>query len=331
MFSGDKASLKSPDRKDVSVEENVALARKIASAVKTLDQTQKDNRGKDDQRTRIRKTLIESDQSDPNGFERIIGESDLLSINFLHRGQRAAAAVCRIRVPGDGGGWMATGFLVGPRLLITNNHVLSSAAEAAQAECEFEYEHDVDSVMRPAVQFNLAPNEVFFTDMELDVTLVAVVPFSDGGVPIDRYGHLPLIPVSGKSANGEWVTIIQHPNGQAKQIAIQSNRIVELNHADAPGVDPGKVIHYTTDTEPGSSGAPVLNDQWQVVALHHRAIPSPATRFAADGQPLDDGDVEWLANEGVRVSANGMCASRRAWIRPACPNMGRCGAPDDPG
>ena len=165
---------------------------------RVLDQTQKDNRGKDDQRTRIRKTLIESDQSDPNGFERIIGESDLLSINFLHRGQRAAAAVCRIRVPGDGGGWMATGFLVGPRLLMTNNHVLSSAAEAAQAECEFEYEHDVDGVMRPAVQFNLAPNEVFFTDMELDVTLVAVVPFSDGGVPIDRYGHLPLISVSGK-------------------------------------------------------------------------------------------------------------------------------------
>ena len=76
------------------------------------------------------------------------------------------------------------------------------------------------------------------------------------------------------------------------------------------------MIHYTTDTEPGSSGAPVLNDQWQVVALHHRAIPSPATRFAADGQPLDDGDVEWLANEGVRVSAIYHCLEEHRFSDP---------------
>jgi V8-like Glu-specific endopeptidase len=28
-------------------------------------------------------------------------------------------------------------------------------------------------------------------------------------------------------------------------------------------------LQYTTDTLPGSSGSPVFNDAWKVVALHH--------------------------------------------------------------
>ena len=68
----------------------------------------------------MRKDLLESPASDPMGYERIIGESDLTAINYLDRGRRAAAAVCRIRVPADGGEWYGTGFLVGPRLLLTN-------------------------------------------------------------------------------------------------------------------------------------------------------------------------------------------------------------------
>ena len=66
----------------------------------------------------MRKDLLETPASDPMGFERVIGESDLTSINYLDRGRRAAAAVCRIRIPTDGGEWYGTGFLVGPRLLV---------------------------------------------------------------------------------------------------------------------------------------------------------------------------------------------------------------------
>ena len=28
-------------------------------------------------------------------------------------------------------------------------------------------------------------------------------------------------------------------------------------------------LQYTTDTMPGSSGSPVFNDEWHVVAIHH--------------------------------------------------------------
>jgi endonuclease G len=134
---------------------------------------------------------------------------------------------------------------------------------------------------------------LFFTSVELDVTLIAVTPLSEEGVPLERYGWLPLLPLSGKAVEGEWVTIVQHPNGQPKQIAIHASQIVTLA-PDLTPANPARFIHYSTDTEPGSSGAPVFNDQWQVAAIHHKAVPAPDS---------DPADPVWLANEGVRVSA----------------------------
>jgi endonuclease G len=288
------------NRRDIVLQKNPEIARAIQQQqAKTLRaDVLPFETSRESERLLIRRSLIESDKSDPNGFERVIGLSDLLSVNFLRRGLLAAAAVCRIRVPTQGGEWYGTAFLVGPRLLMTNNHVLSTPEDASQSEAEFNYEHDADGVLSPAVQFNLAPHEIFYTDVELDVTFVAVAPFSEGGIPLERYGYLPLIPLSGKAIHGEWVTIIQHPGGQPKQMTVRANQVIELNKEDFPEV-PAHLIHYTTDTEPGSSGSPVLNDQWQVIAIHHKAIPKPSAG-QIDAEPRPD---QWLANEGIRVSA----------------------------
>jgi endonuclease G len=252
----------------------------------------------DEKRLKIRRDLMEGRASDPTGFERVIGESDLTSINFLDRGRRAAAAVCRIKMPMNEGFAYGTGFLVGARLLMTNNHVIASRAEASQVEAEFGFEYDVDGVLADPVQFNLRPDEMFFTDSNLDFTLVAVAPFSEGGVSIERFGRLPLIPVSGKGVGGEWVSIVQHPNGQPKQIAIRASQIISLDPVTVPGINFDQFIHYSTDTEPGSSGSPVFNDQWQVVAIHHKAVPAPVEPGARQAKK-----VRWIANEGVRISA----------------------------
>ena len=83
--------------------------------------------GKDGpKRIATRRAILESKEQDPNGIERVLGTSDLCSINFLERGLRAAASVARLRVRlKDGSGeWFGTGFLVAPNLLMTNHHVV---------------------------------------------------------------------------------------------------------------------------------------------------------------------------------------------------------------
>jgi len=67
------------------------------------------------------------------------------------------------------------------------------------------------------------------------------------------------------------VNIIQHPAGRPKEISFQSN-FVEYTG--------GNVVQYVTSTLNGSSGSPVFNDGWEVVALHHAGgnIPEPTTQ-----------------------------------------------------
>ena len=252
----------------------------------------------DSEAGQLRKSLVEDKAHDPNGFERIVGKSNLLSMSYLERGRRTADAVCRIVVQMRGGGaTYGTGFLVGPRLLLTNNHVLPNARLADQAEIEFGYQHDADGVLAIPTRFNLASQELFFTDPDYDFTLVALADLSDTGVPLERFGWLPLLPLTGKAVDGEAVSIIQHPKGEAKQLAIHASEIIVLDPAQN-AFDTDRFIHYSTDTEPGSSGAPVFNDQWQVVAVHHKAVPHRDDLDKVEGEK-----IRWVANEGVRVSA----------------------------
>src|SRR5207248_1190657 len=62
-------------------------------------------------------------------------------------------------------------------------------------------------------------------------------------------------------------------------------------------------------TAPGSSGSPVFNDQWQVVALHHSGVPATDEQgrsLTVDGRvwtpDMPESSLKWKANEGVRVS-----------------------------
>jgi endonuclease G, mitochondrial len=68
-------------------------------------------------------------------------------------------------------------------------------------------------------------------------------------------------------------------------------------------------LHYQTDTAPGSSGSPVFNDQWEVVALHHSGVPKRdrlGQILSVNGTiwTNDQGEqnIAWIANEGVRIS-----------------------------
>ena len=211
-------------------------------------------------RIETRRKLIEPEERDPNGIERVLGASNLCSINFLARGLQAAASVARLRVRlKDGSGeWFGTGFMVAPNLLLTNHHVLPNAEAASLAIAEFNYQHDTNGVESLRRVYNLMPSSLFFTDAGLDVSFVEVAPRAFDGTPLSEFGFVPLIARSGKGLDGEWVSIIQHPGGQPKQIAIRDSQILALSAEDVESIDLDKFIHYSTDSEPGSSGAPVF-------------------------------------------------------------------------
>ena len=50
-------------------------------------------------------------------------------------------------------------------------------------------------------------------------------------------------------------------------------------------------LFYQTDTKPGSSGSPVFNKDWKVVALHHK------------GQTMENGGLQ-INENGDRMGAN---------------------------
>lgn len=246
--------------------------------------------------------------------EVVLGAREFLSVEFLERGVVAAHCVGRV-VVSTGRGEIArgTGFLVADGVLLTNEHVLPDADFAAECGVEMDYEANRFGPPRLPNLFRLAPERLFLADRDLDFALVAVEPRGSRGTPIAGYGWLPLHRRLGKIAvtPNDYINIVQHPLGRAKEIVLRENRVLDLRTGNEAGADAiGAFLHYEADTEKGSSGSPVLNDQWEVVALHHSGVPETD----ADGRWLDrDGnrwtedrpvaDIAWIANEGVRVSS----------------------------
>jgi len=237
------------------------------------------------------------------GLERVLGSPDFVDINFVELALAVARFVGRINIRSPLGRSVGygTGFMVSPTLLLTNHHVLESAEAAAASEVEFDYQNDRNGRPLPIVGFALEPARFFMTSAELDFTLVAVSERSSRGIALNRYGWSRLIGAEGKALLGEHLNIVQHPRGEAKQIVLRSNELVDLFDDYA---------HYVTDTEPGSSGSPVYNDQWEVVALHHAGVPardSEGRLLQRDGSVWQDGMdpdlIGWVANEGIRVSS----------------------------
>jgi len=235
-------------------------------------------------------------------LERIIAGNDLVGISYLALGMRAARSVGRVHLCDSANHLVGygTGFLVAPGVMMTNNHVIGSDLAAATASIEFDYELDPDGHDKPSELFALDPASGFVTDHRLDFTLVAVAPRGNRGQAIGRYGWLSLRPRPGKSFEGEYLTIVQHPGGERKQICARENKL--LKYGD-------DTLWYQTDTVAGSSGSPAFNGFWEVVALHHSGIPATDAKgryLAVDGRPwdssMDETRIKWIANEGIRIS-----------------------------
>ncbi|MCX5042974.1 DNA/RNA non-specific endonuclease [Aldersonia sp. NBC_00410] len=215
-------------------------------------------------------------------LEKIINASDFLGVRYLDDGVAASRAVGRVQI-GIGTGQLAgygTGSMVSPTLLLTNHHVLPDTQTARESRIEFDYQDGPGGAAVQPRTFGLDPDRFFIADRQRDFALVAVTGTPDELRP---FGFNRLTAEQGTVIIGEFVTIVQHPRGRKKQIVLRENKILDI---------PEGFVHYSADTEPGSSGSPVFNDQWEVVALHHASVPAPQ-------QP----DYGGFLNEGIRISS----------------------------
>jgi V8-like Glu-specific endopeptidase len=203
--------------------------------------------------------------------EKIIGEDTLRHVRILELALDAARAVVHVSVPSGRG----SGFMAAPDLMMTNHHVIQDHPSALAGSYAFFYELGRDGGQKAETRSVPARNGgLFHTDEELDYTVVQLAEVPAFGEP------LQLEPVLMR--RDARVTIIQHPGGHYKRISLQNNFVA---YADP------RVVQYTTSTMPGSSGSPVFDDDFRVVAIHHSGgmIVEPATQR------------RYLRNEGISM------------------------------
>ena len=216
-------------------------------------------------KTEFERKLLEKDISDH--FEKVHKEANFLPSSFLENGVRRAQSVCRMVTDTSYG----SGFLIASRnFIMTNNHVLPDMQTARVSIAEFDY--DEDDILYPVT---LDPDRFFMTDQDLDFTIVACDP-----TPLpESIEAIPLLRDPDTITRNERANIIQHPRGRKKEISLHDNKINYVYDV---------TIRYSADTEGGSSGSPVFNNQWNLVALHQAGWGN------ADGS---------ASNEGIRIKA----------------------------
>ena len=212
------------------------------------------------------------DAFEPLTYEKVVGLNNLLRISWLSRALELAAPVARVVTQGGPG----SGFLIANDLLLTNHHVLPTEQVASTTTVEFNYQVNWAGELEPVRRYKLDSSHLH-TNPELDYTIVRVQES-----PGDLFGYIDLAKRSEPTVN-DFVSIIQHPYGGMKQICFTDNKVSAVfDH----------LVQYSTDTEPGSSGSPVFNQQWEIVGLHHRG----------GGLAGPDGK-KYFTNEGVLISA----------------------------
>jgi endonuclease G len=221
----------------------------------------------------------------PEIQEAIVHEDDSVPFGFLAAALKVGRSVGRIVVPRFDNGqqrmlannrpWLmnGTGWLIGDDLLVTNHHVVNArnAGEAAASNADLLRQASAATVNFDFDADDSAPVNITVSKLELSDPALDYAVLRLSQPPADR-GPLRLSPqlLTMTASTFVPVNIIQHPRGLPKRIAFRNNL---LSGAD------GDTIRYFTDTDFGSSGSPVCDDTWRVVALHRGAQPVQNVNF----------------------------------------------------
>jgi endonuclease G len=231
--------------------------------------------------------------------------SDMLPFSFLATGARMGRSVARIQVPcfmdgkpvtladGTPKRDVGTGWLLSADLIITNHHVINvrdddriaSASDlelqALGAVAQFDYE----SPDAKPVEVRIKAIEAFAPlDGPLDYAILRLASPQPDRPPLRLRRAAMALPDDVDDYPS--LNIIQHPQGGPKMVAFRNNKIYRATDTD---------ILYFTDTQRGSSGSPVLDDDWQVAALHKKWTFVPDVTF--------QGKTAGWVNVGTQIAA----------------------------
>jgi len=216
-----------------------------------------------------------ADAADLN--ERVVFTDDTVPFDFLACGSVAGRSVGRLTVPPYENGLPkstplgtpayphgGTGWLITPTLLVTNHHVVNArsavggpvlqasdadlASQAAATVVSFDYDNE------QAKGADAACASIVAWSPEFDYAVLRLA--EQTGRPGLPFRHDAL---KATLEDNIAVNVIQHPNGKAKRIGLRNNIVDGATERE---------IRYFTDTDSGSSGSPVLTDDWVVCALH---------------------------------------------------------------
>ena len=230
-------------------------------------------------------------QSSSESLEKIFGEAAFMSYDKLRIGLERCKAIGRVETLANDG--LGTGFAVPGRSLrtdwdeklvfVTNEHVISEtfpdALPAASAQVTF---HALRG--RGGKPVTTRVDRILGTSAGngLDYTIVSLRA-QPKGVPV-----IPIAPRLPSVTGNAQVFVIGHPRGGGMMFSLQDNKL--LDH----GYPSDARVHYRAPTEPGSSGSPVFNTSWELIALHHSGSASMQKMH-------EPGTYE--ANEGLWIQA----------------------------
>ena len=230
--------------------------------------------------------------------EAILFESDIIPFGFLHGGVEAGKSVVKISVPRFEGGapvltptgermlFNGSGWLIAPDLVMTNHHVVNArkGTEPFAASADFALQgagatiqFDFDSEGEAGEKLAASRVEAFSPLDKLDYAILRLSVLPKRGAL-----RLQPTPVEKDAA----VNIIQHPDGGPKMIAVRNNMVTSSTQTD---------LLYFTDTKFGSSGSPVFDDGWRVVALHRGSRAVENVKFM--------GKSTAFVNVGTQIAA----------------------------
>jgi hypothetical protein len=186
------------------------------------------------------------------------------------------AAVCRVQAPAKGSDWLATAFVVAPRVLLTNRHVAMDVATAGDG-VSWTLDVDIDVDFRaehPELAPGTAVTGVLGVHDEYDLALLGT---SDElpGTPLVLAAHQPEEPDAGD------VYVVGHPRQDGmrndpvdmKRIFEGIFRVKRLQPGKAMGLRVHRdldVLGHDCSTLGGNSGSCVVDlSSGRVAALHY--------------------------------------------------------------